>query len=160
MSHRHDRRGVTRARVIVAVALALILGLQASPASARTDLVVARPPLKQSVQDLVGGRFFQYATCSERCRASFTVAITPKLAKRLGFRGVRSSGLFVIARAQRRLAAKRRTKVVVPLTRQARTVLRRARGQLKLTGQVTARTLGRPARTGGAAWAYTCVWRP
>jgi hypothetical protein len=99
---------------LLAVAvLAVVTAGPAAPATTR-PLVGLKVPLDQNVRALVGGRFVEKVTCTQRCAGKTTLYIRATLAKRLGFKGV-TGDRFAIASKSVTLPARTQVTIRVPL---------------------------------------------
>jgi hypothetical protein len=129
-------RPIVRLLIFTAV-LALASQLAASGLSARgaSGLVTATVPQGQTVADLRNQLFVQNLTCSQACDATTWVSISAKDARQLGFKGGGSS--VAVASSYVRLKPNKSTKVGFVLTKDGKTLLRKAKAGLHVSGRVT-----------------------
>jgi hypothetical protein len=145
--------------VISFVLLSAILAsvtLAAAPVGARKNtFVIAKVPLDRTVSDLLRGRFKETVTCRKACILTTSVRIRPKVARSLGFKGVKAGQWLEIATNKARLRTTRPMKVGFVLTSQAKRLLPRAKGELQILGHVAAIATLQSSRQGAAGWIVT-----
>jgi hypothetical protein len=131
------RRGVWRAGALIAVIAVALVAPQVGFGNTR-PLVFATARPGQSLNALLQGRFFELVTCTRACESTTTISISARLARALGFKGVRPRVNYIIGSKTVRLRANKTTKVTVSLTARARTRMTHVQKRFQLTGHIIA----------------------
>jgi len=149
----------TLLRLCSLLLVAVVAGASAASVRAKTSLVVAVVPLNQGMKDLLSDKLVERVTCKQACASTSSLRIRPRVARKLGFKGVKANQWFEIGKNRARLPAGKPTKVPFTLSTQAKKLLPKARNGLQLIGIVSAVSVKNRSVTGGADWVFTCKWR-
>jgi hypothetical protein len=140
--------------VLPAVVAGLIVG--ASVAAAGTVFVSAKVSDNGRVHDLLSGSFKQTVTCVKACRLNTEVGIQPKIARRLGFSGIKAGEpWFWIATSKGTLKAKTPTRLGFVLTPQAKKLLPHAKTGFQILGLVKAVVSQNSSKQASITWITT-----
>jgi hypothetical protein len=140
--------------VLPAVVAGLLVG--GSVAGAGTVFVSAKVSDNARVHDLLGGSFKQTVTCVKACKLTTQVGIQPKIARRLGFSGIKAGEpWFWIATSKATLKAKTPTRLGFVLTRQAKKLLPRSKTGFQILGLVNAVVSQKSSHQASLTWITT-----
>ncbi len=147
-----------RRRIVLGVVLLGSVGLVAmamvgTGAAARvSSLLVVNVSTKQTIKDMLNGRFVEVVTCRRSCSTT-TVALVPARAVQPNLTGAAADKLVVIATASARLRANRATKVTLRPSKVGRTALPRI-GSVEVIGRVNGVSRTSASDTGSATWHF------
>jgi hypothetical protein len=157
--YEEDKLMATRRGASIAIkglmALGLILAIGVTVAGARPALVKATVVPKQTIRQLVSGKFVEKLRCSQKCRATTNLVLSAKVAKQLGFKGVEPNRVYGIALINTRLAAGRWTTVRLSAGGQAMKLLAKSKVPVPIYGVVYARATVGKALKGATGWRTT-----
>jgi hypothetical protein len=110
----------------------------ASSAGASTPFVTTKVPLNQTVRSLLKGKFNQSVTCRDDCSIIARIFIKPQIARKLGFKGVKSGQNYAVGLKQVKLSGEKSTRLRMPLGSDAKKRLRKWKKSLQLMGETYA----------------------
>ena len=140
-----------RLRVVATVAVCLLSAAAAPGARATPPLVTVQLPQKQTVGDLLRGKFVQTVTCRRSCKVIAQAFIPAQVARKLHFAGVKRGAPYAVALRQVELKSGKPTRIYMRLGSDAKKRLATWKKTLRLTGETYAESTSLSVR-GQANW--------
>jgi hypothetical protein len=139
--------------VAAAIAVSLLFAAVGAGAAAAPPLVIVQLPQSQTMKELLRGKFVQTLTCRYACKVTARIFISPHVARKLHFSGLRAGVQepYLIALRNVRLVAGKATRIYVRLSAEAKRRLPTWKKALRLTGEDYAQSTSSSAR-GQASW--------
>jgi len=150
--HRVRRRVILGAVLLGSVGLVAMAMVGTGAAARTSSLLVVNVSQKQTIKDMLNGKFVEVVTCRRACSTT-TVALVPARAVQPNLSGAAAEKLVVIASASAKLQANRATKVTLRPTKLGRTALPRI-GSVEVIGRVNGVSRTSKSDTGSANWTY------
>ena len=136
--------------LVVAGAIALFVPVSSVVAATPPDLVTVKVSSKQTIRQLLRGKFVQAVTCRRRCKVTLT-ALVPARAVKPTLTGDAAIKPTVIATGSATLPANRPTNVAIHPNDVGRKALGKL-GSVELIGRVGAVSTTDRTDTGSASW--------
>ena len=114
-------------------------------------LAVTVPP-GQSVRQLIAGTFVEKVRCTEACIATTNLVISADLAKQLHFPSVKAKQPYAIALIATPLKAGEWTTVRLRAGSQARPLLAKSAGSIRIDGVIYGRSRSNASHKGAGGW--------